>query len=153
MSKCANENIIKTKKKDWVQESQMWADHLKKLIKIKLFHNENISQRKTNFWSLFLQEFLVSHSIKYSHRRAGMHMRRLHRLKVLWAVTYTTAMQPYLFHFVLYKSIAKSWTWNYVSHPSIHTDTDMPLHPINLLQCYQSYLVSTYSKSLLYPGH
>ncbi len=32
------------------------------------------------------------------------------RLKVLWAVTYTTAMQPYLFHFVLYKSIAASWT-------------------------------------------
>ncbi len=32
------------------------------------------------------------------------------RLKVLWAVTYTTAMQPYLFHFVLYKSMAPSWT-------------------------------------------
>ena len=29
----------------------------------------------------------------------------LNRLKVLWAVTYTTAMQPYLFHFVLYTEL------------------------------------------------
>ncbi len=43
-----------------------------KLIKIKLFDNENISQRKTKIRSFLLQEFPVSHSIQYSHRRAGM---------------------------------------------------------------------------------
>ncbi len=46
-----------------------------------------------------------------------------YRLKVLWAVTYTTTMQPYLSHFVLYKSMAPSLTWNYVSHPSIYSIT------------------------------
>ncbi len=45
------------------------------------------------------------------------------RLKVLWAFTYTTAMQPHLFHFILDKSTATSWTWNYVSHPSIYSIT------------------------------
>ncbi len=30
------------------------------------------------------------------------------RLKVLWAITYTTAMQTYLFHFVLYRILSHS---------------------------------------------
>ncbi len=33
-----------------------------------------------------------------------------YRLEQSWAFTYTTAMQPYLFHFVLYKSSAASWS-------------------------------------------
>ncbi len=47
------------------------------------------------------------------------------RLKVLWAVTYTTAMQPYLTYSVSsnWKSIATSWTWNCVSHPSSYSIT------------------------------
>ncbi len=47
------------------------------------------------------------------------------RLKVLWAITYTIAMQHYLFHFVLYKSIGTSsvtsWTLNLGYHPSIYS--------------------------------
>ena len=47
------------------------------------------------------------------------------RLKVLWAITYTAiaAMQHNRFHFILYKSIATSWTLNYASHPSIYSVT------------------------------
>ena len=45
------------------------------------------------------------------------------RLKVLWAITYIITVHHYLFHFILYKSIATSWTCIYASHPSIYSIT------------------------------
>ncbi len=71
-----------------------------------------IRDSEDNFIKNFILYFIYIIMRLSVRHVSAMQISEIHeiRLKVPWAVTYTTAMQPNLFHFVLYKSMAPSWT-------------------------------------------